>query len=80
MVQNTANECDIFVIGNPLLDISGYYQDDALLTKYGFEKGAACLATPEQMPVYAEIFGHESCKTSPGGAGLNSARGAAYIL
>jgi len=78
--QNAAGECDIFVIGNPLLDISGYYTDDAVLTKYKLEKGLACLATEEQMPIYDEVFKSEGSKTSPGGAGLNAARGAAFLL
>lgn len=82
MVENQANECDIFVIGNPLLDISGYYADDAMLTKYNLQKGAACLAEETQKPIYAELLADESNKhiTSPGGAGLNSARACAYLL
>jgi len=79
MVQNT-QECDIFVIGNPLLDISGYYEDKTICEKYNIGLGAACLAEESQMPVYAEVMAHASAKTSPGGAGLNSARGAAYLL
>lgn len=51
-----------------------------MLTKYNLTKGAACLAEESHMPIYNEIFTHASAKTSPGGAGLNSARGAAYIL
>lgn len=32
------------------------------------------------MPIYKEVFEGEGSKTSPGGAGLNSARGAAFLL
>lgn len=32
------------------------------------------------MPIYEELFSEEGHKTTPGGAGLNSARGAAYLL
>jgi len=79
MVQANT-ECDIFVIGNPLLDISINYNGKELCEKYKIECGAACLATPEQVPIYAEIFGMEGHKTSPGGAGLNSARACAHMM
>ena len=37
----------IFVIGNPMLDISVDVHDAHLVTKYKMEPGLACLATPQ---------------------------------
>jgi hypothetical protein len=38
--DNGSLELDLFVIGNPMLDISVYETDDALLKKYNIEKGS----------------------------------------
>jgi len=68
------------VIGNPLLDISVWPTENTLLDKYGLKAGEACLASPEQMPIYAELQGMEGMKMMPGGAGLNSCRGARWSM
>lgn len=70
----------IFFIGNPLLDISIETPDDALIKKYGLTCGLACLATPEQMPIYDEIWGMEGKLAIPGGSALNSARATNFML
>ena len=38
-------EIDLFVIGNPLLDISVWENDNTLLDKYGLKMAEACLAS-----------------------------------
>lgn len=49
----------IFYIENPLLDISVDVTDDALLQKYGIQSAMASLATPEQLPLYDELWNME---------------------
>lgn len=81
MVQANENqEIDLLVIGNPLLDISVFVEDTKLLEKYGLEAGMACLASEAQLPIYAELLATEGMMTSPGGAGLNSCRGARFAM
>jgi adenosine kinase len=75
-----SNEIDLFVIGNPLLDISVWENDNNLLEKYSLKLGDACLANEQQMPIYKELFERSDMKSSPGGAGLNACRGARYML
>jgi adenosine kinase len=74
------NELDLFVIGNPLLDICVWENDTAVLDKYKLKLGDACLASEEQMPIYEELLARQDHKTCPGGAGLNSCRGARFAL
>lgn len=59
---------------NPLLDISIEDSHGALLKKYNLEAGQATLATPEQHPIYDEIFNTDGRMLVPGGSALNSAR------
>jgi hypothetical protein len=47
---------DLFVIGNPLLDICVWENDTVVLDKYNLKLGDACLATEEQMPIYKELL------------------------
>jgi len=75
-----SKEIDLMVIGNPLLDISVMCNDNTLLDKYGMKSGEACLASEEQLPIYAEILATEGHETMPGGAGLNSCRGAIFAM
>jgi adenosine kinase len=70
----------LFCIENPLLDISVSMPDNALLEKYKLVHGQACLASPEQMPLYDEIWAMENKETIPGGSALNTARCANYVL
>ena len=50
----------IFVIGNPLLDISVEVSDNSILDKYELQHGAASLAGDKQFPVYDELWGMEN--------------------
>jgi len=70
----------IVFIGNPLLDLSFNDTEAKYMTKYDLKLGQAVLATPEQMPIYEEIFAEETCELVPGGSALNSARSAQHIL
>jgi hypothetical protein len=73
-------DVDLFVIGNPMLDISVYEKDDTLLAKYKIEKGSQCLARPEQMSIYNEIFNRKDNKLTTGGAALNTACATRFSL
>ena len=70
----------IFMIENPLLDISIDMADNSLLEKYQLAHGQASLATEAQLPMYDEIWGMEGRLAIPGGSTLNSARSANFIL
>jgi sugar/nucleoside kinase (ribokinase family) len=70
----------IFFIGNPLLDISVDISDSTMVEKYSLTPGLACLATPEQMPIYDECWNMESRTAIPGGSAMNSARAANYFM
>jgi adenosine kinase len=65
---------------NPLLDISVDLYNEDLITKYNLQKGLACLASPEQMPLYDDIWTMEGKKTFPGGSTLNTIRAANFML
>jgi adenosine kinase len=66
---------DVLFFCNPLLDISiEDSEDGALLKKYNLTAGQAVLATPEQHPIYDEIFNMDGRLLVPGGSALNSAR------
>lgn len=72
--------CSVVFMGNPLLDISVKDDDKSISDKYGVKMGAACLATPEQMPIYDELFNMEGREVIPGGSALNSARACNHIF
>ena len=67
-------------IENPLLDISVTLKDESLFEKYGLKTGNAVLASPEQMPIYQEIWHMEGRETIPGGSALNTVRAANFML
>ena len=46
----------LFLIGNPLLDMSIETSDNSLIDKYGLQLGQASLATEKEMPLYQEIW------------------------
>jgi hypothetical protein len=54
--------------------------DKALYEKYELINGGAMLAGDKQLPIYDEIWGMPGRLAIPGGSGLNSARGANFIL
>lgn len=80
MVDTAAQEILVFAIGNPLLDIAKEFADDTILDKYGLKHASACLASPEQLPLYEELFAMEGIETIPGGSALNTIRATAFFL
>ncbi|KAH8835044.1 Ribokinase-like protein [Flagelloscypha sp. PMI_526] len=66
-------------IGNPLLDIS-VTGGEALLSKYELKANDAILAEDKHAPIYAEAVKDYPVTYVAGGAGQNTARGAAYVL
>lgn len=70
----------IFLIGNPLLDISVELKDNAILDKYGLQHGQASLAEEKHMPLYDELWALPDRAAIPGGSALNSARSANFVL
>ena len=70
----------IFLIENPLLDISIDAKDDELIKKYELQAGLASLASEKQFPMYDEIWNMEGRLAIPGGSALNSARATNYML
>ena len=61
-------------IGNPVMDITVSDPERDIMGRYSLELGMASLVTPEQMPIYDELWGREDKLVSPGGSALNSAR------
>jgi adenosine kinase len=70
----------LFLIGNPLLDISVELSDNTMLDKYELAHGQASLAGEKQMPIYDELWDLPERAAIPGGSALNSARSANYFL
>ena len=64
--------------GNPVYDISVNDGEREVMNRYGLQLGMASLATPEQIPIYSELWNREDKLTSPGGSALNSARAQKY--
>jgi len=75
-----AQRDQIFLIENPLLDISIEAKDNTLLEKYELTAGQASLAAEKQQPMYDEIWNMENRMAIPGGSALNSARSANFVL
>lgn len=69
-----ANDIDTVYFGNPIFDITVDDADRSVMNKYSLELGMASLATPEQMPIYDELWAREDKLGTPGGSALNSAR------
>lgn len=72
----------IFVIENPLMDISIEETSDenSLLTKYNLKLGLASLAEEKDLPLYDELWATEGRLAVPGGSGLNTARAVNFVL
>ena len=79
-MEAAATRDQLFVMGNPLLDISVEMNDDSVLKKYGLESGMAILAEEKHMPLYDELWNMPNREAIPGGAALNSARAANFML
>ena len=73
-MAQAGNTLDMVYFGNPIFDISVDDNEREVVNRYGFEMGLACLASPEQMPIYDELYARSDKTTSPGGSALNSAR------
>jgi adenosine kinase len=74
-----ATEGALFVIGNPLLDISAHV-DVAYLEKYNLKPNNAILAEPSHLPIYDEIQKQGKVEYIAGGAAQNSARVAQWLI
>eukprot|EP00824_Muranothrix_gubernata_P018141 TRINITY_DN37048_c0_g1_i1.p1 TRINITY_DN37048_c0_g1~~TRINITY_DN37048_c0_g1_i1.p1 ORF type:complete len:344 (-),score=66.08 TRINITY_DN37048_c0_g1_i1:60-1091(-) len=66
-------------MGNPLLDISADVPD-TYLEKYGIERGCACLADPQHLPLYEEMVETFRVDYTAGGATQNTIRVAQWML
>lgn len=69
----------IFAIGNPLLDISCECSEE-FLTKYGLNRGLACLAGEEHKELFEEIWNNEKRELIPGGSAMNVLRSANFMV
>jgi|DEB19_MinimDraft_2_1074335.scaffolds.fasta_scaffold343837_1 hypothetical protein len=74
------SELAILVIENPLLDITVDDNESVLHAKHGLEHGQASLVTEANYGIHDEVFLFENKQITPGGAALNSARAANYVL
>ena len=79
MAQANNDTIDTIYFGNPIQDITVQDDERVLLNKYSLELGMASLASPEQIPIYAEMAATEGRLFSPGGSALNSARAQKHI-
>ena len=79
MVDSNEQPIDTVYFGNPIFDITVNDADRAIMTQYSLELGMACLATPEQMPIYEQCWNNENKDTGAGGSALNSARAQKHI-
>jgi len=67
-------QIDTIYFGNPIFDITMQDPEGEVQGRYNLESGLACLATPEQMPIYAEAWARADRITGAGGSALNMAR------
>jgi len=74
-----AAEGSVFVIGNPLLDISATVNEE-YLKKYNLLPSNAILASDEHLPMYPEMISQFEVEYSAGGAGQNTARAISWML
>ena len=79
MVDAAENSIDVAYFGNPVFDITIQDDEKTVINKYGLELGMACLATPEQKPIYVESYAREDKILTPGGSALNSARAQKHV-
>jgi len=66
-------EGTLFIMGNPLLDITAHV-DEAYLEQYNVPKGTAMLAEESHFPIYEEIVAKGDVQYVAGGAAQNTAR------
>ncbi|EGG21905.1 adenosine kinase [Cavenderia fasciculata] len=77
--HNIMSSPKVFVIGNPLLDISAHV-DIELFNKYDIKLGNAILAEEKHLPLYEELVTKYQVEYIPGGAAQNTARVAQWML
>ncbi|ORY23820.1 adenosine kinase [Naematelia encephala] len=71
----------VLCMGNPLLDIQvDSSEGPKYLEKYDLKSNDAILAEEKHMPIYDDIVKNAKVDYVAGGAGQNTARGAAYVL
>ena len=69
----------LFVIGNPLLDVSVEVKQE-FIDRYGLKPSTAILAGEEHKAMFEEMWRSANLKTLPGGAGMNTCRAANFLL
>ena len=65
---------DMTYFGNPVFDITVDDPERSVMNQYSLELGMACLASPEQMAIYPQVWAREDKIIGAGGSALNSAR------
>jgi len=76
----SSDSYNIVGAGNPLLDCSLVFPDNAIFGKYGIQAASACLAEEKHAPLFEEICASEKVEYIPGGATLNTIRIAKWAL
>ena len=74
MAQEAQQSADIVYFGNPIFDITINDPQREVCNQYGLEMATACLASPEQMPIFQQLWNREDKLTGAGGSALNAAR------
>lgn len=69
----------LFGIGNPLLDISAYV-DEEFLKKYDLLSNNAILAEEKHLPIYKDLTENHQVEYTAGGATQNSIKVAQWLL
>lgn len=76
----TASPGVLFGIGNPLLDISVEFSDNAILEKYQLKPNDQILAEEKHQPLYPELESQPNVQYLPGGAAQNTCRAVQWCL
>jgi adenosine kinase len=78
-LSESVREGILFVLGNPLLDISAEVDED-FLKKYELEANNAILADEKHRAMYDDMVEKYSVEYVPGGAAQNTARTAQWLI
>lgn len=81
-MQNPETQFFLAAIENPMLDLSVYLTDSALIDKYNLEYGRACAANDTHLPLLDEIWalGESKLAMCLGGSALNTVRCANFLF
>jgi sugar/nucleoside kinase (ribokinase family) len=71
---------DIFVIDNPLVDITIELKDEELLKKFSLTLNSASVTDDDNDELFQTCLKKPDHKITPGGCGTNTARAAAFSL